>query len=184
MPTSKNNLELRTHNLKPKVPSLIILGIDPGLADTGFGVIAKQGSKIKMLAYGSIKTKAKVPTEQRLLAIKNQLSSLIKKHRPEYIAVEKLFFAKNVKTALAVGQARGVVILCAGEHGLKLYEYTPLQVKMALTSYGQADKKQVQQMIKVVLGLKEIPKPDDAADALAIAVCCAHSTSFRAPRTC
>jgi len=160
---------------KLKAKSLIILGIDPGLADTGFGVIEKTGNKIKTLDYGSIKTQAKVPDEDRLLIIKNQLSALIKKYRPDYIAVEKLFFAKNVKTALAVAQARGVVILCAGEYCLKLHEYTPLQVKMALTSYGKADKKQVQQMIKVVLGLKEIPKPDDAADALAIAVCCAHT---------
>ncbi|MFA6322190.1 MAG: crossover junction endodeoxyribonuclease RuvC [Candidatus Buchananbacteria bacterium] len=161
--------------MSPTNKPLIILGIDPGLADTGFGVIEKCGSKIKTLDYGSIKTKAKTPDQDRLKIIEQELSALIKKYQPEIIGVEKLFFAKNVKTALAVGQARGVVILCAGKHCLLLKEFTPLQVKMALTSYGQADKKQVQQMIKVVLGLKEIPKPDDAADALAIAVCAAHS---------
>ena len=153
----------------------IILGIDPGLADTGFGVIVKTGAKFQVLDYGSIKTKAKVPDQDRLQTIHQSLAALIKKYRPEYIAVEKLFFAKNVKTALAVGQARGVVILCAGANCLKLEEYTPLQVKMAITGYGKADKNQVQQMVKVVLGLKDIPRPDDAADALAIAVCCANS---------
>jgi len=155
--------------------SLVILGIDPGLADTGFGVIEKCGQKIKALAYGSIKTKAHVPHQQRLLQIRNELMALINKYQPQYAGVEKLFFAKNVTTAFSVAQARGVAVLCLGETCLKLYEFTPLQVKMALTGYGQADKKQIQQMVKIVLGLKEIPKPDDAADALAIAVCCAHS---------
>lgn len=155
--------------------TITILGIDPGLADTGFGLIKKQGNKLTVIDYGCVETKAGKPTEERLEEIYRALKRLIKKYRPGYLAVEKLFFCKNVKTALAVGQARGVVVLGAGEHGLIFKEYTPLQVKMALTGYGRADKNQVQQMVKIILGLKQIPKPDDAADALAAAVCCAHS---------
>jgi crossover junction endodeoxyribonuclease RuvC len=154
---------------------IIILGIDPGLADMGFGVIEKTGSRLKTLDYGSIKTAAKQTDETRLVQIKKELDRIIKKYRPSRVGIEKLFFGNNAKTAIAVGQARGVAVLCAGEHCLAISEFTPLQVKLALTSWGQADKKQVQQMVKVVLGLKEIPKPDDAADALAIAVCCANS---------
>ncbi len=155
--------------------SQVILGIDPGLADTGFGVIKKTKSRLELIDYGCIRTKAKEPTEDRLLEIANFLDKIIKKYQPDVIAVEKLFFCKNVKTALAVGQARGVIILAAGKHQLQLHEFTPLQVKMALTTYGKASKNQVQQMVKIILGLKQIPKPDDAADALAAAVCCAHS---------
>ncbi|MFA6215735.1 MAG: crossover junction endodeoxyribonuclease RuvC [Patescibacteria group bacterium] len=165
------NLLSTTYSLQPK----IILGIDPGLADTGFGIIEKLGSKLKMIDYGSIKTKAGEKSEQRLKEISESLNRLIKKYRPETMAVEKLFFCKNVKTAIAVGQARGVVILAAGQNQLKVVEFTPLQIKLALTSYGKASKKQVQQMVKIVLSLKQIPKPDDAADALAAAICCAHS---------
>lgn len=161
--------------IKKSITCSIILGIDPGLADTGFGVIQKQGSKLKLVDYGCIKTSSKLAMENRLEEIYQSLAKLIKKYRPQIIAVEKLFFCKNVKTALAVGQARGVVILAAGQNNLPLYEFTPLQVKLALTSYGKADKNQVQQMVKIVLGLKQIPKPDDAADALAVAVCCANS---------
>lgn len=151
------------------------MGIDPGLADTGFGIIEKQGSCLKLIDYGCIKTKSKTPAEKRLLEIHKELKKIIKKYKPETIAVEKLFFCKNVKSALAVGQARGVIILLAGENGLKLEEYTPLQIKMALTTYGKASKDQVQQMVKVILGLKDIPKPNHAADALAAAICCANS---------
>jgi len=154
---------------------ITILGIDPGLADTGFGLITKEGSKLKMVDFGTIKTKAKVPMERRLEEIYQSLTRLIKKYRPKLIGIEQLFFCKNVKTAMAVGQARGVILLVAGQNNLPIMEFTPLQVKMALTSYGQADKTQVQQMVKIVLGLKETPKPDDAADALAIAICCANS---------
>ena len=155
--------------------TITILGIDPGLADTGFGVIKKQGNKLMAVDYGSIKTKPAQPAEDRLEIIHSSLKRLIKKYRPDYLSVEKLFFCKNVKTALAVGQARGVVVLTAGESGLVLKEYTPLQIKMALTGYGKADKNQVQQMVKIILNLKQIPKPDDAAYALAAAICCAHS---------
>src|SRR3989344_2453986 len=158
-------------NKKP----VVILGIDPGLADTGFGVIIKKGSQLQVLDYGNIKTKAKTDYQIRLKQIYRGLDKLIKKYQPEIVGVEKLFFAKNAKTALAVGQARGVDLLAIGKNQLTLHEFTPLQVKLALTAYGQASKKQVQQMVKVILGLKEIPKPDDAADALAVAICCAHS---------
>lgn len=156
--------------------SQIILGIDPGLADTGFGIIKKTGNNLEAVDYGSIKTKAKTHLPDRLTEISDNLEKIIKQCKPDMIAVEKLFFCKNVTTAIAVGQARGVVLLAAGKHKLPLYEYTPLQVKQALTSYGKASKQQMKQMVKVVLALKTVPKSDDAADALAIAVCCAHSS--------
>ena len=154
---------------------MIILGIDPGFAITGFGLIEKQGNDLKILDYGCITTKAGEDFSLRLKVIHEELEKIIKKYKPKVVAVEQLFFAKNVKTALLVGQARGVVLLSAIEKKLPLYEYTPLQVKQAITGYGAAQKKQIQQMVKIILGLKEVPKPDDAADALAIAICCAHS---------
>ena len=154
--------------------SKIILGIDPGIADTGWGVIKKQGQKIIMLACGSIKTPAKTEFINRLKTLHQELSSIIKKYQPDAVSVEELFFCKNVKTALAVGQARGVVLMTIAQNNLPIFEYTPLQVKQALTSYGQADKNQVGQMVKVMLNLKSVPKPDDAADALAIAITCCN----------
>ena len=160
--------------MSSKTPT-IILGIDPGLADTGFGIIKKNGSKLEMIDYGCIKTKAQTPTEIRLTEIFQALENVIKKYQPKVISVEQLFFAKNVKTALSVGQARGVIILTAGKNKLVVTEFTPLQIKMALTSYGRASKQQVQDMVKVVLGLDKIPKPNHAADALAAAICCANS---------
>jgi len=156
--------------------SKIILGIDPGIADTGWGVIEKQGQKIIMLACGSIKTSAKTEFINRLKTLHQELSSIIKKYQPDAVSVEELFFCKNVKTALVVGQARGVVLMTIAQNNLPIFEYTPLQVKQALTSYGQADKNQVGQMVKVMLNLKSVPKPDDAADALAIAITCNNST--------
>jgi len=156
--------------------SKIILGIDPGIADTGWGVIKKQGQKIIMLACGSIKTPAKTEFINRLKTLHQELSSIIKKYQPDAVSVEELFFCKNVKTALVVGQARGVVLMTIAQNNLPIFEYTPLQVKQALTSYGQADKNQVGQMVKVMLNLKSVPKPDDAADALAIAITCNNST--------
>lgn len=152
----------------------IILGIDPGIADMGFGVIEKDGPKLKALTYGSIKTKSKISDQVRLSQIKEELDKIFLKYKPDCVAIEKLFFCNNAKTAITVGQARGVAVLCAGQYCLNLKEFTPLQVKIALTGYGKADKKQMQQMVKIVLSLKEIPKPDDAADALAIAVCAAN----------
>lgn len=156
------------------IKKTIILGIDPGLADTGYGLLIKE-EELKYLTHGCIKTKAGLAMADRLKKIYQELKSIIKKYSPEVIAVEKLFFCKNVKTALDVGQARGVILLTASQATLQLEEYTPLQVKQAVVGYGKADKQQIQAMVKTILRLKKIPEPDDAADALAIAICCAHS---------
>lgn len=156
----------------------IILGIDPGVATTGFGVIKKTGGCLQVVDFGCIKTKPQTSFSKRLEEIHQQLKKLIRKYQPSIISVEDLFFCKNVKTALAVGQARGVVLLTAMQSKLPIYEYTPLQVKQAITSYGRADKLQIQNMVKVILKLTELPKPDDAADALAIAICCANSLNL------
>lgn len=153
----------------------IYLGIDPGIADTGFGFIQRNGAKMTCLAYGSIKTPAGQPLDQRLAELYLRLNEIIARFKPQVMGVEQLFFAKNAKTALVVGQARGVVLLSARQHKLKVMEFTPLQVKQAVSTYGKADKGQVQRMVKMLLSLKEIPKPDDAADALAIAICAAGS---------
>lgn len=154
----------------------IILGIDPGIADTGFGVIAKQkNGSLVCVDYGSIKTSAKISLSDRLEILSCELSKIIKKYQPETIAVEQLFFCKNVKTALVVGHARGVVLLTAKQHKVGLIEFTPLQIKQAVSTYGKASKMQVQKMVKLLLNLKELPKPDDAADALAAAICAANS---------
>jgi len=158
---------------------MIILGIDPGTATTGFGLIEVLQDKITHLEHGAIKTKAKTKAPLRLLEIFKQLQKLIKQHKPDVAAVEKLFFGVNTKTAFSVGEARGVILLACAEQKLEIGEYTPLEVKMALTGYGRADKQQIQQMVKSLLGLKEIPKPDDAADALAIAICHAHSFKLK-----
>jgi len=168
----------RTYFLKSmKTASPIILGIDPGIADTGFGIIKKiDGSRMACLDYGSIKTKANTELAERLEIINKELSKIIKRHKPDLIAVEQLFFCKNVKTALVVGQARGVMLLTARQNKIPTVEFTPLQVKQAVSSYGQAPKMQVQKMVKLLLNLKEIPKPDDAADALAIAICAGNSS--------
>ena len=160
---------------KSKSKKIVILGIDPGLANTGFGIITKKGNDLELIDYGCITTKASMTTETRLMEIFEGLEKIIKKYKPDNMAVEELFFCKNVKSALAVGQARGVVVLFAGKNKLKLQEFTPLQIKMALTSYGRASKGQVQQMVKIILNLKKAPKPDHAADALAAAICGANS---------
>lgn len=153
-----------------------ILGIDPGTGILGFGVIDIDAkSKAVLVDAGVIRTPAKQPDSDRLLTIYNELTEVIKELKPEVMSVEKLFFAQNVTTAMSVSQARGVVLLMGKQHDMELHEYTPLQIKMALTGYGRADKKQVQEMVRIVLGLKEIPKPDDCADALAAALCCAQS---------
>ena len=152
---------------KPK----IILGIDPGLASTGYGIIRVIGDKMEMMDYGCISTAAGTPFEQRLKEIHEEIRQLINLHTPSVLAIEELFFAKNAKTALLVGQARGVCLLTGIQHNLSIVEFTPLQVKQAVTGYGKADKKQIQQMTKILLKLKEVPWPDDAADALAIAIC-------------
>ena len=153
----------------------IILGIDPGIADTGFGVIKKEKNCLACLDYGTIKTSAKASLSDRLEILSCELSKIIKKYQPEIIAVEQLFFCKNVKTALIVGHARGVVLLTAKQHKVNLVEFTPLQIKQAVSAYGKASKMQVQKMVKLLLNMKELPKPDDAADALAAAICAANS---------
>lgn len=153
---------------------MIILGIDPGTATTGYGVIDFNKKKLKYLACGCIKTEKDLPLEQRLQKIYNDLNKLIKKFQPEAISVEKLFFFKNAKTAIPVSQARGVILLAAAKKKLSIYEFTPLEVKMNVVGYGRAQKKQVQKMIKVLLNLDQIPRPDDAADALGLAINCAY----------
>lgn len=149
----------------------IILGLDPGIADTGFGLIKSENNRLTCLAYGSIKTKAQESLPNRLMILHQELNQIIKKFRPQVAAVEQLFFNTNVKTALIVGQARGVALLTLMENNLPIYEYTPAQVKQAVSTYGRASKMQVQKMVKLILGLTTLPKPDDAADALAVAIC-------------
>ena len=156
--------------------SLIILGIDPGIADTGFGVIKKdKNGNVECLDYGSIKTKPETNFAYRLEILARELDKIIKKYKPELIAIEQLFFCKNVKTALMVGQARGVVILVAKQNKIAIKEFTPLQVKQAVSAYGKAEKMQVARMVKLLLKLDKLPRPDDAADALAIAICASNS---------
>ena len=149
----------------------IILGIDPGIADTGYGIILSDNSKITPLAFGSIITKKNIPIEGRLKELEKKLKSIIDQYKPDVLAIEQLFFCNNAKTIINVGQARGVILLTAAKYNLPIKEFTPLQVKQGITGYGQADKKQIQQMVKIILKLEQIPKPDDAADALAIAIC-------------
>jgi len=153
---------------------MIIMGIDPGTAMTGYGII-KKGENLSVVDYGCIKTEPNFSTAERLAKIDQQLIKLIRKYKPKRIAVEDIFFFKNLKTAVKVSQARGVILARAAQMKASIMEYTPLQVKQAVTSYGRADKSQVQKMVKLLLNLKEIPKPDDAADALAVAICCANS---------
>ncbi len=154
---------------------MIILGIDPGTAATGYGVI-KKDNNLEMIDYGCIETTTDYSTAERLNILDKELSKIIKKYQPERIAIEDIFFFKNIKTAIKVSQARGVILARAAKTKMQIIEYTPLQIKQAVTSYGRADKNQVQQMVKLLLNLKQIPKPDDAADALAAAICCANST--------
>lgn len=151
--------------------SKIILGLDPGIADTGYGVISCDKGKLSCLTYGSIKTDPKKNLLDRLEELDSKLKKIINLYQPEVIAVEQLFFNKNVKTALIVGQARGVILLRIKKSKIKFFEFTPSQVKQVVTAYGRAPKEQVQKMVKIILNLKELPQPDDAADALAIAIC-------------
>lgn len=156
----------------------VILGIDPGLADTGIGVISSSNGQLKILTYGNIKTSPHLSFGERLVKISIELAEIIKKYQPSLAVIEQLFFCKNVKTAIAVGQARGAIILTCQNFKLEMRELTPLQVKQGLTCYGRAEKKQIQFMVKAILGLKETPKPDDAADALALAICGANSLKW------
>lgn len=158
---------------------MVILGIDPGLAIVGWGVIEYSGNRFRTIAYGAIRTPAGMETPKRLLSIRRDMEELIKKYRPEHMAVEELFFNTNITTGIRVAEARGIVLLCGEQKGVRVAEYTPLQVKQAVVGYGRAEKKQVMTMVTSLLGLKETPKPDDTADALAIAVCHAHSGASR-----
>jgi crossover junction endodeoxyribonuclease RuvC len=151
---------------------VVVLGIDPGIATLGWGIINRtEEVTYKVEAYGCINTDSRSLFSRRLEEIHKKLSKVIKKYEPDIAAIEQLFFAKNVKTAISVGEARGVAILAAVQANLPVAEYTPLQVKQALVGYGRAEKKQMQKMLKILLGLKDIPQPDDAADALAVALC-------------
>lgn len=154
-----------------------IIGIDPGTGILGFGIIEVTAGKLSIVDGGVIKTPSTDTDAERLKIIFEELSSVIKATKPEAMAVEKLFFAQNVTTAMTVSQARGVVLLTGVQAGLTIHEYTPLQIKQALTGYGRADKKQIQEMVRVILNLKNAPKPDDCADALAAAIC--HSMTMR-----
>ena len=154
---------------------MIILGIDPGFAITGIGVVRYEGNKFGVLDYGAINTKAGELFSDRLLQISNELDFIMEKYKPDAVAIEELFFNNNVKTAIKAAHGRGVAVLAAAKWNVPLYEYTPLQVKQAVVGYGRAEKNQIQQMVKILLNLTEVPKPDDAADALAIAICHGNS---------
>lgn len=154
------------------------MGIDPGLAIVGFGILDQKGNILKPVDFGCIKTEANLSLSTRLKQIYDACRLIINEHQPDVVAIEKIFFNRNVTTAFTVGQARGVTLLAVEEAGIPITEYTPLQVKNAVVGYGQAEKKQIQEMVKMLLSLPRIPQPDDAADALAIAICEAHSNEL------
>lgn len=154
-----------------------ILGIDPGIAIVGFGLIESNRGSVRMLQYGAVTTEAGLPLATRLVQIENEMTALIAQLKPDEIAVEELFFSKNITTGIAVAHGRGVILCTAERLGVPIFEYTPMQVKQAVAGYGLADKKQVMDMTKRLLKLKAVPKPDDAADALAIAICHARSAT-------
>ena len=158
---------------------MLVLGIDPGTATTGYGFVRQaRDSSLVSVAHGVITTPAKMPMPDRLVKLYNELKQLIDLHQPESSAVEMLFFQSNVKTAISVGQARGVVLLALAQAGLPIGEYTPNEIKQAVTGYGSADKHQMQEMTKMLLGLAQRPRPDDAADALAVAITHIHSSRW------
>lgn len=154
-----------------------ILGIDPGIAIVGFGLIESNRGSVRMLQYGAVTTEAGLPLATRLVQIENDMTALIAQLKPDEIAVEELFFSKNITSGIAVAHGRGVILCTAERLGVPIFEYTPMQVKQAVAGYGLADKKQVMDMTKRLLKLKAVPKPDDAADALAIAICHARSAT-------
>ncbi len=156
---------------------MTILGIDPGIATVGYGVISADGGRFSAIEYGAILTPAHTLLEKRLAQIYDELSAIIRRHRPDVMAVEELFFNKNVKTAIDVSHGRGVILLAAEKAGIDIYEYTPLQIKQNLVGYGRAEKGQIMYMTKMLLGLEKTPKPDDTADALAVAICHANFVS-------
>ena len=153
----------------------VIIGIDPGYAITGYGIIEKCGNRLKVIDYGVVETKPKTDFEIRLLTINEHVRSLLEIYKPDYMAIEELFLSHNTTTAIGTAQARGVVIVEAARANVPVYEFTPGQIKLAVTGYGKAEKKQVQTMVQRLLALKEIPKPDDAADGLAVAICLANT---------
>lgn len=157
----------------------MILGLDPGTASTGFGVISVVGNRLRAIEYGVIETPAHIPLEKRLERIFAETRELLRRHNPSATAVESLFFNANVRTALAVGHARGVTLLACSQAGCGVFEYTPQQVKQAVVGYGKADKMQVMEMVRVLLGLSELPRPDHAADALGVAICHANTCGVR-----
>ncbi|MBQ0005149.1 MAG: crossover junction endodeoxyribonuclease RuvC, partial [Clostridiales bacterium] len=152
---------------------------DPGYAIMGIGIVDYKGNKFTPVHYESILTQAHTPAEDRLKILYDGLVELIEKYQPDEAAIEELFFNNNAKTAIIVGEARGIALLACVQHGVRISEYTPLQIKQSLVGYGRADKKQVQSMVKTILGLEKVPKPDDTADALAAAICHAHSRNSR-----
>ena len=158
---------------------MVILGIDPGYAIVGYGAVEVDKGRMRALGYGAITTPAGVPLQNRLLEIYQDMLTLLDHFKPDAVSVEELFFNTNVTTGIAVGHARGVILLAIAQKGLPFYEYTPGQVKQAVVGYGKAEKRQVMELTRNILGLRKIPRPDDAADALALAVCHAHSVSSR-----
>jgi crossover junction endodeoxyribonuclease RuvC len=154
---------------------VIVLGVDPGTAATGYGIVERTGNRLRAVDFGCFETTPAHALPARLMEIHRAMAELIEEHRPAYVGVERLFFNRNVQTAFAVGQARGVVLLAAAQAGVPVFEYGPHEVKMAVTGYGRADKGQVQRMVQAVLGMDVLPRPDDAADALAVAICVAHA---------
>ena len=160
---------------------MIILGIDPGFAITGYGILEYVGNRFKVIDYGVVSTKAGELFSSRLLKIDERIKELVDKYHPDACAIEELFFNNNITTAIAAAQGRGVALAAAAGKGVPIYEYTPLQVKQNVVGYGRAEKKQVQTMVKMILKLETIPKPDDAADALAIAICHANSAITAVP---
>ncbi|MFO7916926.1 MAG: crossover junction endodeoxyribonuclease RuvC [Anaerolineae bacterium] len=154
---------------------MLVLGLDPGLATTGYGLVVGDGRDLDMVSHGVIRTPANTPIGERLVRIHREMSCLLDEYHPDVAAVEELFFCKNVRTAMMVGEARGVLLLALAEAGLEIAEYTPLQIKEGITGYGSAEKGQVQEMVRILLRLEEVPRPDDAADALAVAICHQHA---------
>nr|WP_075573589.1 crossover junction endodeoxyribonuclease RuvC [Ezakiella massiliensis] len=156
-----------------------ILGLDPGLAILGFGIIDEEGNKLKLVDYGIINSEPDITFPERLKLLYDDLDFLINRYKPDIVAVEELFYNRNATTAIKVAQARGIQVLCCQQHDLPLYEFTPLQVKQTITGYGRADKKQVQLMVKNLLNMDHMPQPDDAADAIAIAICLSFAGRFK-----
>jgi len=170
---------MNSNSIIPTPPGTrVALGIDPGTAIVGYAVVMAQGSELSLLACDVICTPAKMPLPERLVCIYKELTTIIATHKPQEAAIEELFFAKNARTAMTVGQARGVTMLALASNGLSIAEYTPKQVKQAVTGYGGADKNQVGEMVRILLKLSTIPQPDDAADAAAIAICHLHTAPY------